>query len=148
MPKQLLHQGRPVTLIPMKEPDGTQSESMRYQPGWLDKEMRPEGSVLTQEPSGYLMWSKQSDPEALGDPGSPGDTGYVVLGMEITVEQLERELRHYRMRTEGKPAPDQDSIPYDQPKIMFETDPFSWRDLNVAARAVTTARDAAFGKPE
>jgi hypothetical protein len=151
MPKQLIHEGQYVHLVPYRNASDdkrTPAEileqaretgdwsSFSYQPGRADSREEGDGVVEFQEPTAELVWSKG---RGTGD-NDPGDLGYVELQIWVDPEQLRRMVQGYDRvgeRSEDRPA-----------SLLISIPRLSWRDLNISAKTFRQARDDAFGRPE
>lgn len=160
MPKQLVHEGRVFSLIPLQQDSGdnrTPAEitAAAFASGDWSSHYHDtartlgsvkddaDGVVVSQDPTIYLGWSKEHPHDHESHSG-PGDTGYVYFEIEFDEGYLERIMK-WRQRARENAKDGNPEMPL---KVIVMTDALSWRDLNVTAKALKQARDDAFGKPE
>lgn len=170
MPKQLLHEGTPFRLIPMK--NGTSPEEPddgATVPDYPTGKCSPEcagghpiadvdPTILYEYARGHRMTGEAGDgviedyePSAFlvwskaREPGRDGDQrdpGDTGY-VNLEIEVTEKWLRR-QLAYISRWAPD---VPKPE-RHVIQVGPFSWRDLNVTAKTVREARDGSFGKPE
>jgi hypothetical protein len=144
MPKQMIHEGSPYHLIPMKNPDGSYGPK-NWERGFADLSEKPEGTTNWQDPSVLLTWSKRSGGTA--NVNEPGDEGFVQVEVEATVDwwlELLGNLQEWKRQAEEGKNP-VSPLPH---RYQVNVGPLTWKDLNVLVKTAREARDDAFGKPE